>query len=119
MIGPDLSVNFDDKFVLNAQYVRRTDSQVYNESGGILYSDVVTNGGFTELIYSPKGDMSKWYLTGLFNWVESNLDDLDYTSATLHAGYIIRRNVRIVSEFTQVINPVAYGKLNVGFVSAF
>ncbi len=119
MIGPDISLNFDDKFVLNAQYVRRTDSQVYNESGGILYSDVVTNGGFTELIYSPKGDMSKWYLVGLMNWVESNLDDLDYTSATLHAGYLLRRNVRLVTEFTQIINPVSYGKVSAGFVSAF
>jgi hypothetical protein len=119
MIGPDISVNFDDKFVLNAQYVKRTDSQVFNESGGIAYSDVVTNGGFAELIYSPKGDMSKWYLTGLMNWVESNLDELDYTSATLHAGYLLRRNVRIVTEYTQVINPVSYGRVNVGFVSAF
>jgi len=119
MIGPDFSLNLQDKFVLNVQYVRRTDSEVYSESGGVRYTDVLTNGAFAEVIYSPKGDMSKWYLTGLMNWVDSDLDYLDYSSATLHAGYLLRRNVRIVSEFTQVINPVSYGKLNVGFVSAF
>ncbi|MCU0362357.1 MAG: hypothetical protein MUE32_03280 [Bacteroidales bacterium] len=119
MFGPDISLNFDDKFVLNAQYLRRTDSQVFTGTGSPPLTDIITDGGFAELIYSPKGDMSNWYLTGLFNWVESDLDDLDYTSATLHAGYILRRNVRLVSEYTQVMNPVSYGKVNVGIVSAF
>ena len=57
--------------------------------------DITTDGGFAEIIYSPKGDMSKWYLTGLLNIVESDADGLDYRSATLHAGYLLRRNVRI------------------------
>jgi hypothetical protein len=39
--------------------------------------------------------MSKWYLTGLVNWVESDYDPLDYASATLHAGYLLRRNMRL------------------------
>ena len=25
------------------------------------------SGAFAEVIYAPKGDMSKWYLTGLYN----------------------------------------------------
>ncbi len=40
--------------------------------------------------------MSKWYLTGLFNWVDSDLEELNYQAATFHAGYILRRNLRIV-----------------------
>ena len=44
--------------------------------------DVRTQGAFAEVIYSPKGDMSKWYLTGLINWVDSDYDELDYSSAT-------------------------------------
>jgi hypothetical protein len=63
--------------------------------------------------------MSTWYLTGLLNWVESDLDLLDYRSATLHAGYLLRRNVRLVTEFTQVFGTYNYGKLSAGFVSAF
>ena len=119
MIGSDFSLNFGDKFVLNVQYVRRTDSQVFIEEFGDIWPDVVTDGGFAEIIFSPKGDMSKWYLTGLVNLVDSDEDDLDYRSATLHAGYLLRRNVRIVSEFTQVFSPASYGKVNVGVVSAF
>jgi hypothetical protein len=119
MIGSDFSLNFGDKFVLNAQYVRRTDSQAFIEEFGDIWTDVVTDGGFAEIIFSPKGDMSKWYLTGLMNLVDSDEDDLDYRSATLHAGYLLRRNVRIVSEFTQVFLPASFGRVNVGFVSAF
>jgi len=44
---------------------------------------------------------------------------LDYRSATLHAGYIIRRNVRLVTEYTRVFSGNPYGKLSGGFVSAF
>jgi len=118
MYGPDVSLNFSDKFVLNMQYLWRQDSQVYSNTGDYL-SDINTNGGFAELIFSPAGDRSKWYLTGLVNLVNSDLDDLDYASGTLHAGYLIRRNVRLVTEFTQVMEPVSYGKVSAGFSSAF
>ncbi len=118
MFGPDISLNFSDKFVLNLQYLWRNDSQVFTGSGDIV-SDTDTDGGFAELIFSPAGDRSKWYLTGLVNLINSDQDDLDYNSATLHAGYLLRRNVRLVTEFTQVMEPVSYGKVSAGFVSAF
>jgi hypothetical protein len=119
MYGPDIRINFDDKFVLNAQYVYRTDSRIFDMNDGLNYKNVKTQGGFAELIFSPKGDMSKWYLTGLFNWVDSDVDALDYTAATLHAGYLLRRNVKLVSEFTYKLSGTKYAKVNVGFVSAF
>ncbi|MCJ7449704.1 MAG: hypothetical protein MUO72_18675 [Bacteroidales bacterium] len=119
MYGPDIRINLDEKFIINAQYVRRTDSRVFLESTGLTVDDVSTNGGFTEVIYAPKGDMSKWYLTGLFNWVESNLTDLDYQSATLHAGYLLRRNLRIVGEYTYQFSGDSYGRVNAGFITAF
>jgi hypothetical protein len=118
MFGPDIALNLSDKFVLNMQYLWRKDSQVFSNSGDYL-SDINTDGGFAEIIYSPAGDRSKWYLTGLANLINSNADELDYTSATFHAGYLIRRNVRLVAEFTQVIDPVSYGKVSAGFSSAF
>lgn len=117
MFGSDIAIDLGEKLIVNVQYVRRTDSDVLLES--VRINDVLTNGGFAEVIYSPKGDMSKWYLTGLLNWVESDIDALDHRSATLHAGYLLRRNVRLVSEYTQIFSGVSYGKVNVGFVSAF
>jgi hypothetical protein len=117
MIGPDLSIDFDNRFILNVQYVRRTDSQVYD--GLFVEEDVMTQGGFAEITYSPKGDMSKWYLTGLFNWVDSDLEELNYQAATFHAGYLLRRNLRVVAEYTQQLSGTSYGRVNAGFVAAF
>jgi hypothetical protein len=81
--------------------------------------DVLTHGGFAEIIFSPKGDMSDWYLTLLGNWVDSGLDELDYSSVSFHAGYLVRRNIRLVGEYTRQFSNEAYGKASVGIVAAF
>jgi hypothetical protein len=117
MVGPDVSLNIDEKFVLNLQYVIRNDTHAFTEMGAL--NNIRTRGGFAEAIYSPKGDMSNWYLTGLVNFVESDDDVLDYTSATLHAGYLLRRNVRLVTEYTHQFSGASYGRVSAGFVSAF
>jgi hypothetical protein len=119
MYGPDLAVNIDGKLMLNVQYVWRTDSEIYDAAGEVHLTDAKTQGGFAELIYAPKGDMSKWYLTGLVNLVDSDIDQLDYRSGTIHAGYLLRRNVRVVAEYTRIFTGDPYGKLSAGFVSAF
>lgn len=120
MFGPDITIDLDEKLIINCQFIRRTDSRVFTgEFPYTLKEDVVTSGAFAEIIYAPKGDMSKWYLTGLLNWVESDIDILDYKSATLHVGYLLRRNMRVVGEFTQVMSGKDYGKVNVGVITAF
>lgn len=119
MFGPDLAFDLDEKLVINAQFIRRTDSQVYLTETNLAIPDVITSGGFAEVIFSPKGDKSNWYLTGLLNWIESDVAALDYKSATLHAGYLLRRNLRIVSEYTHQFSGQSYGKVNIGMVTAF
>ena len=120
MFGPDITFDFNERFMLSAQFVKRTDSRVFVPGfpAGMM-EDVETLGAFAELIYSPKGDMSKWYLTGLINWVESDYDPLDYASATLHAGYLLRRNTRVVGEFTQQFSGTEYGKVSMRVITAF
>lgn len=118
MFGSDFTLNFSDRFILDVQYVRRTDSKVFMDDGSTM-NKINTNGGFAEMIFSPKGDKSNWYLTGLLNIVESDADMLDYRAATFHAGYLLRRNVRIVSEYTYKFSGASYGKISAGFVSAF
>jgi len=119
MYGPDLALDIDGKLLLNVQYLWRTDSDISDADGEVILTDVKTQGGFAELIYAPRGDMSKWYFTGLVNWVASDLDQLDYSSGTLHAGYLLRRHVRLVAEYTRIFSGDPYGKLSAGFVSAF
>lgn len=122
MWGPDISFTPTEKWTLNAQYLQRNDSEVfYNMSSTTTMTDINTEGAMAELIFSPKGDQSDWYLLGLYNWVESDFDMADYHSATFHAGYLLRRNVRLAAEytydFTHSTNPI--NKFSFGFISAF
>lgn len=119
IFGPFLNLDFNEKLIINLQYAKRSDSRVYIEEDNKIVPDVITEGGFAEIIYCPKGDMSKWYLTSILNWVNSDLPGLDYKSATLHAGYVLRRNVRISSEFTWISEGEKWGKFSLGFLSAF
>jgi len=118
--GPNLTLNLDEKFIVNVQYARRTDSEVLL-SGEIpvFKHEVLTHGGFAEIIFSPKGDMSDWYLTLLGNWVDSDLNELDYSSVSFSAGYLIRRNIRLVGEYTRQFANEEYGRASIGFVAAF
>jgi hypothetical protein len=120
MYGPDIAIDINQKLMLNLQYVWRTDSELYNSTDEVTLTDIATHGGFAEIIYSPKGDNSKFYMAGLVNLVNSQIDDLDYQSATIHFGYLLRRNVRLVTEGSYIfsgINP--YAKASAGVISAF
>lgn len=120
MYGPDVAIDIDQKLMINMQYVWRTDSEVFSSAEEETLTDVNTRGGFIEVIYAPKADMSKWYMAGLVNLVESQIDNLDYQSATLHFGYLLRRNVRVVAEGTYIFSGAdPYAKASAGFVSAF
>jgi hypothetical protein len=118
--GPNLTFNLEEKLIMNVQYARRTDSEVLIAGEVPAYKEnVLTHGGFAEIIFSPKGDMSKWYMTLLGNYVDSDMDELDYSSLCLHAGYLLRRNVRLVGEYTYQFSNVEYGRASLGFVAAF
>lgn len=117
MYGPDLSVNLNEVLRLNLQYLWRTDSEIL-DTVSLQRKEVLTHGGFAELIFAPKGDMSNWYFTGLVNLTESDMEALQYQSATLHAGYLLRRNFRIVTEYTWNFTG-SFGKVSAGFVTAF
>jgi hypothetical protein len=122
-LGGDATLSFSDKLEVNMQYLLRNDSKVLNPNQ-ILETpmdDVSTTGILGEIIFSPQGDDSDWYAVGLYNYVESDYKPADYHSLTLHLGYLLRRNVRLAAEFTEVItdpdNP--WGRLSIGFTSAF
>lgn len=107
-------------FELNLQYLERRDSNP--EFAMILpFDKTVTRGGFAELLFRPKGDDGRWYGAGLFNWVDSDWDDLRYTAVTAHAGYLLRRNMRLVAETTYVLRGLAerHLRLGTGLVLAF
>ncbi len=126
IMGPDLTLSYSDKLELNYQYTYRKDSEVFPgyQSYRPGIEDIETQGMLAELIYSPKGNNSDWYLMGLYNRVDSDFDPADYQSITFHAGYLVRRNIRFAAEYSFIgtngrVDEDNYGKFSVGFVSAF
>ncbi len=118
MAGADLTLSPNENFEINAQYVYRKDSQAFPESMGEGFKDLMTNGGFAEVIYAPEGSLSKWYIAGIVNWVESDYKEINYLTIAGHYGYLVRRNLRLVGEYRYDIEKKA-NYISVGFVSAF
>jgi len=121
-VGPDASFSYSDKLEMNVQYILRHDSEVIlPEFGSPIREDLYTQGLMGEIVYSPQGDKSDWFAVGLYNWIESQYDAADYHSATLHVGYLLRRNVRLGLEYTQVFTDPTdmFGRLSFGFVAGF
>jgi hypothetical protein len=114
--GADLTFNLGDKIEVNGQYTFRTDKQPLPSL--VTNDKIKTKGAFGEIIYTPNGDESKWYGVGMFNFIESDFKELNYKSGTLHLGYLLKRNIRLISEYTYNITK-EYGLLSIGIVSAF
>lgn len=112
MAGGDVTLAVKP-FELNVQYVERRDSNPFFAT--ILPIDkLMTRGAFAELIFLPKGDDSRWYGAGLFNWVDSDQADLRYSAATAHVGYVLRRNMRLTAETTYVLRGPYAEHIRVG-----
>ena len=118
LAGPDLTISSGEnsRFELNLQYVERRDDNPLFISFGA--KEIKTKGLIGEMVIAPQGDESDVFLVGLVNWIDSNIDELDYKSLTGHLSYILRRNVRLVGEVTHNwANDT--NRVGVGFVSAF
>jgi hypothetical protein len=120
MLGADATLNYET-LELNLQFIHRDDDNpnFLNEfNDPDLERRIKTNGGFAELIYRPEGDESDWYSVALFNWIESGQTDLNLKQLGVHFGYLLRRNIRLVAEYSQNFTS-KYGTIGVGFVTAF
>ena len=111
-VGPDAVVNVGP-IGLTLQYLLRKDSNPYFKASS---SEVETRGVVAELIYSPRLDMSKYFITALFNSVEN--DYYKYRTATLSGTYLLARNLRLVLEFTRDLEN-EQNRFALGMVTAF
>jgi hypothetical protein len=126
--GPDVVIGAGPA-TLTVQYLHRRDTA----PGYALVSDedIKTDGIVAELVLAPQGDMGRHWITLLYNWVESDVQEkLDLGGAdpgpfvrddetyTLSHSYLIRRNVRSVLEYTYN-NQQEASRFTVGVVSAF
>ncbi len=108
--GPDATLTLGRRTELNAQYLRREDTNPLLTPGG---PSTVVNSVLTELVLGPFGPEGRWYLTGLYNWVDADQPVLSlrlgeqsvgsgfierYQTVTASAHYLLQRNVRILAE---------------------
>lgn len=115
MLGGDATFSFEP-LELNLQFIIRNDDNPYftiDEK-----EKIKTQGAFAELILRPEGDDSDWYSVALFNWIESDQTDLNLKQLGIHFGYLLRRNIRLVAEYSQNFTA-KYGTIGLGFVTAF
>ncbi len=122
IFGPDLTLSYNDILELNVQYLLRTDKNTLrNSAASTIDKEIKTDGGFAELIFTPRGDNSGPYGAILLNYVNSDYKELNEKSLSLHAGHAIRRNLRFFAEYTYTDSEELgkFGKAVVGIMTGF
>lgn len=120
--GPDATLSLGEKAELNLQYlIRKDDNPFYGScsvtlpcpGGKTTDFGTTVKTGFAEAVISPQGPNGRFFVTGLYNWVDADtpvvslrlgeqntppgyLDQYRTASTALH--YLYRRNVRILGE---------------------
>lgn len=115
-IGPDMTIDFGEKFQVNLQYLQRTDEDPY--FSGYVGDDLETKGGFAELLFFPKGADSRLAVAGLYNKVESDVHTAVMESVSLTFNYLLARNGKLMVEGERDLE-YDISRLSVGFVTAF
>jgi hypothetical protein len=110
-------------FEFTAQYLMRGDSRpLYAAEGSPPdpgdVRDIKTSGIIAEFIYAPALDRSDWYLTLLYNGIDSDLNEHDYQTLTLSGTYSLARNLRLLGEYTRDVE-YKENRIVLGVVSAF
>ncbi len=121
--GPDAAISVGP-LEINLEYLWREDDNPFYQALKPA-EKIKTKGGFAEVIFAPHGDRSRWFFIGLYNRVDSDIDEifaeatpLDYETVGLTTTYLLARNLRFMAEYNYDLQREK-NRLTVGFVSAF
>ena len=81
---------------LTAQYLYRKDT---NPNFCVSSEDIETTGYVVELLFAPDLEKSRYYFTGLYNLIDSDI--YKYETASLSFTYLLARNLRFLTEYTR------------------
>jgi hypothetical protein len=110
MWGPDATIAPARNVEINLQALRREDTNPFLVAGG---ASATVNSAFAEVIVGPAGRSGRWFLTGLYNWIDADRPVVSlrlgeqqtaerflqrYHSASVAAHYLLHRNVRLMGE---------------------
>lgn len=113
-LGPDVNVTVGN-FEINGQYLQRTDKNSLFLAGS---DKVKTNMLVGELIFAPRKDASRWYLTVLYNKIDSDLKMANYQTISISSTYLLARNLRLMAEYSYD-TELEKSRVVVGMISAF
>jgi hypothetical protein len=114
--GPDLKWTPNDRWDLSLQFLeRRDDNPWFLAHPG---DEVVTRGGFAELVFLPQGADGRWAVTALYNRIRSDDPAAELEDAALSLSYLTARNFRLIGELGHDFDREA-DRLSFGVVAAF
>ena len=93
--GPDCNISLGP-IEFTAQYMERTDSNPLFAASATKYK---SKGVIAEVIFAPQLDKSRYYFTGLYNKIDSDL--YKYHTFTFSSTYLVARNLRLIAEYTR------------------
>lgn len=119
LFGPDVTLGYEDIIELNFQYMMRNDGELFRTQGSLIANeDVETKGALAELIFTPNGDKADWYAVALYNYIDSDYEEMKMQTLAGHLGYVLTRNLRIFGEVQYDVEQ-EFTVLGVGITTAF
>ena len=115
MWGPDVSIG-TEMVEVNAQYLRRTDDNP--DFAAVKPDEVITDGIIGEVIVNPFPETSRLFGVLLYNKVSSDYAGAEYETVSAHVSYLLRRNLRLIAEYTRDIEYEA-NMVTVGYMTGF
>lgn len=112
--GPDFNISVGPVEV-TGQYLMRKDTNPLFFSNA---NEIESEGIIAEVIFAPQLDRSRFYFTGLYNRIDSDLNAYDYETATLSGTYLVARNLRLIAEYTRDLEN-EMNRFTLGMVSGF
>ncbi|MGQ0639812.1 MAG: hypothetical protein ACT4P6_03430 [Gemmatimonadaceae bacterium] len=122
MWGPDATLSLGSVGELNVQYYRRTDNDPFYGScttadpcpgGATRPFETNVDAAFAEAMFWPQGPAGRFFVNALYNWINADAPVVSlrlgeqatapgflskYRTANLGLHYVLRRNVRLMTE---------------------
>jgi len=117
--GPDIRLRLPKLEVL-LEYVRRTDSNplfIRAEFAPMSFEHT-SDAYLAEATFSAKADKSRTFYTFAYNRIDSSLAGAKYQTLTFNVSHMLRRNVRILAEYTHDLEGKAH-RFAAGLMTAF
>ncbi|HEX6251917.1 MAG TPA: hypothetical protein VFZ56_10835 [Gemmatimonadaceae bacterium] len=122
VFGPDATLQLGSVGELNLQFLRRKDGDPFFGScsvetpcpgGATAPFGTTVDAAMAELVWWPSGELGRWFMTGLINWVDADapvvslrLGEEDseagyltrYRTSAVGVNYLLKRNIRLLGE---------------------